>query len=155
MVLFLVALVAGPVLAQDPIVYPAKGQSEEQMEKDKFDCYTWAKKQTGFDPMKVPEATEAPPREEGKKGGLLKGALGGAALGAAVGAIAGDAGAGAGIGAATGGLFGSMRRKNQVENQQQAEQEWAQEQTAQYAQRRDGYNRAYDACLEGRGYTVK
>ena len=50
-----------PVWAQDPIVYPAKGQSEDQMEKDKYQCYSWAKNQTGFDPMKTPTTTSAPP----------------------------------------------------------------------------------------------
>jgi len=50
------------VQAQDPIVFPAEGQSEEQMEKDKFFCYQWAKKETGFDPMEIPKATEAPPQ---------------------------------------------------------------------------------------------
>ena len=33
--LFITALVAGPVLAQEHIIYPTKGQSEDQMEKDK------------------------------------------------------------------------------------------------------------------------
>jgi len=41
-------------LAQSqPIIYPAKGQSQQQMEKDKYECYTWAKGQTGFDPMQA------------------------------------------------------------------------------------------------------
>lgn len=31
-------------------VYPAKGQSEDQMQRDKFDCSQWATQQTGFDP---------------------------------------------------------------------------------------------------------
>ena len=53
----LMVLVAGPVPAQDLIVFPAKGQSQEQTERDKFDCYQWAKQQTGFDPMKTPQAT--------------------------------------------------------------------------------------------------
>ena len=34
--------------AQDPIVFPAKGQSNEKMESDKYACYTWSKGQTGF-----------------------------------------------------------------------------------------------------------
>jgi hypothetical protein len=41
------------VQAQELIVYPAKGQSNEQMEKDKFECYSWAKGQTGFDSMQM------------------------------------------------------------------------------------------------------
>jgi len=52
------------VQAQDLIVYPAQGQSNDQMEKDKFECYTWAKGQTGFDPMQIPTASSAPPSQE-------------------------------------------------------------------------------------------
>ena len=60
--LFLVAFVTGPVLAQENIVYPTKGQSAQQMEKDKLECYSWAKGQTGFDPMVLPKATAPPPK---------------------------------------------------------------------------------------------
>jgi hypothetical protein len=149
------ALIAGPVLAQELIVYPSKGQSKEQIEKDKYECYQWAKEQTGFDPMKTPTATEAPPSQEAPQGGLARGALRGAAVGAIGGAIAGDAGTGAAIGAATGSLIGGMRRRDQARRQEQEQEQWAQEQAAQYQQRRNTYNRAYSACLEAKGYTVK
>ena len=42
-------------MASDPIVFPAKGQSNEQMEKDKYACYGWSKKETGFDPELGPD----------------------------------------------------------------------------------------------------
>jgi hypothetical protein len=142
-------------LAQEMFIYPEKGQSNEQMEKDKFECYTWAKNQSGFDPMEVPTATAPPPKKEAQKGGAVRGAAGGALVGAGIGAIAGDAGKGAAIGAIGGGVFGGARRHEQKKQQEHAEQQWAQEQTAQYAQRRNSYNRAHAACLEGRGYTVK
>ena len=144
-----------PVFAQDPIIYPNKGQSAEQQEKDKYECYTWAKGQTGFDPMQVPTATAPPPAQEAPQGGVVRGAARGAAVGAVGGAIADDAGKGAAIGAASGALIGGMRRRDQQSQQQQAEQQWANEQTANYANQRNNYNRAYGACLEGRGYTVK
>jgi len=70
--------------AQDPIVFPAKGQSQEQMEKDKFECYTWAKQQTGFDPMQVPTASTPPPQQKAGQGGALKGAAVGAGAGALI-----------------------------------------------------------------------
>ena len=38
---------------------------------------------------------------------------------------------------------------------QQAQQQWEQEQAANYMQNRNNYNRAYGACLEGKGYTAK
>ena len=53
-----------PSWCQDLIVYPAKGQSNDQMEKDKYECYSWAKGQTGFDPMQTPTATSPPPSQE-------------------------------------------------------------------------------------------
>ena len=58
-----ICIVAGTSWAQEVIVYPAKGQSAEQTEKDKFECYQWAKGQTGFDPMAPPTASTPPPRK--------------------------------------------------------------------------------------------
>ncbi len=141
--------------SQDLIVYPAKGQSQDQMEKDKSECYNWAKGQTGFDPMKTPTATSPPPQQEAQQGGVGRGAVRGGAVGLAAGAIAGDAGKGAAIGAASGGLIGGMRRQDQKRSQQTAQKQWEQEQANAYMQGRNSYNRAYGACLEGRGYTVK
>jgi hypothetical protein len=151
----IVGLAAGPVLAQDLIVYPSKGQSQDQMEKDKYDCYQWAKGQTGFDPMQTPQATSPPPQQKAQQGGVLRGGARGAAVGVVGGAIAGDAGKGAAIGAASGALIGGMRRRDHERREQQAQDQWAQQQAAQYTQKRNNYNRAFSACLEGRGYTVK
>ncbi len=144
------ALFAVPAVANDLYIYPTKGQDQKQMEKDKFDCYSWAKQQTGFDPMQAPTAS-APAPTDSTSGSVLGGAARGAALGAIGGAIAGDAGKGAAIGAATGGALGGMRRRS---SRRQSEQR-AQQQQAQYQARRNEYNRAYGACLEGKGYTVK
>lgn len=153
---FIVVMVTvPPVFAQDPIIYPNKGQSVEQQEKDKSECYAWAKQQTGFDPMQTPTATSPPPAQEAPQGGVGRGAARGALVGVTAGAIAGDAGQGAAIGAASGALVGGMRRNDQQRQQQQAQQQWEQEQAANYANQRNNYNRAYGACLEGRGYTVK
>ncbi|APG26824.1 hypothetical protein A7E78_02540 [Syntrophotalea acetylenivorans] len=134
--------------AQEPIVYPSQGQAPDQVEKDKYDCYQWARQQTGFDPMQPPTAQTPPPQQ---KGGALKGAAGGALLGAAVGAIAGDTGTGAAIGAASGGIIGGARRRQSSQQQEQ----WAQQQQASYEQQRGQYNRAWGACMEGKGYTVR
>jgi hypothetical protein len=134
--------------AQEPIVFPAKGQSNQQMESDKYACYSWAKGQTGFDPMQAPTATAPPPPS---KGGLVKGAAKGAVAGVAVGAVAGDAGQGAAIGATAGGIVGGAKKKQSQQQQQQA----AQQQAAGYEQKRSEYNRGWSACMEGKGYTVK
>ena len=146
---------SGPVLAQDLIIYPAKGQSQDQLERDKFECYTWAKQQSGFDPMALPQATAPPPKQEAQKGGVGRGALRGGTVGLVAGAIGGDAKKGAAIGAASGGLIGGMRRRDQKRSQQTAQKQWEQEQANAYMQGRNSYNRAFGACLEGRGYTVK
>jgi len=140
---------------QELIVYPNKGQSKQQQEKDQFECYTWAKGQSGFDPMAPPTATAPPPQQEAQQGGVGRGAVRGGAVGLAAGAIAGDAGKGAAIGAASGAMIGGMRRRDQRAREEQKQEQWAQEQTANYQQGRSNYNRAYSACLGGRGYTVK
>ena len=121
--LFLTVLaVSGLVVssnAQDAYVYPAKGQSADQTEKDKRECAAWARQQSGFDPSQ-PVTVAAAPQQEGQ---VVRGAGRGAAVGAIGGAIVGEAGAGAAIGAASGALFGGMRRRNEArsaESQQQA-----------------------------------
>ena len=146
--------------AQEIIVYPAKGQSNDQMEKDKFECYGWAKGQTGFDPMKMPTATSAPPSQERKSvgGSALKGGVAGGAGGAIIGGIAGGrkgARKGAAIGGLSGGAVGGMRSSRQNRQADQQQQQWEQQQANQYMQKRNNYDRAYSACLEGKGYTVK
>ena len=160
MILTVAMLLYGTAVAQELIVYPAKNQSNEQIEKDKFACYSWAKGQTGFDPMVAPQATTPRPAQQQKSvaGGAVKGGVGGAALGAGIGAIAGGssgAGKGAAIGALSGGTIGGVRSHSQNQQAEQAQRQREQEQVAQYQQGRNNYNRAYSACLEGRGYTVR
>jgi hypothetical protein len=151
-VLGLATLLSVPVLAQEVIVYPAKGQSAEQTEKDKYECYAWAKNSSGFDPMAAPTAQTAPPTKEKQVGGVGKGAVGGGLAGLAVGALAGNAKKGA---AGSGALIGGMRRHDQKQRETNTRQQWEQQEVADYSQNRNNYNRAYSACLEGRGYTVR
>lgn len=153
--LLFLSLFSGFCIAQDLVIYPAQGQSQEQNEKDKYECYIWAKQQSGFDPMQQPSATEPPPQQQAQKGGVVRGGARGALIGAAAGGIAGDAGKGAGIGAVTGALVGGMRKRDQQRQQAQEQQQWEQQQAETYTKKRDEYNRAYSACLEGRGYSVK
>jgi hypothetical protein len=147
------------VQAQDLFVYPAQGQSNDQMEKDKFECYNWAKGQTGFDPMQMPTASSPPPSQERKSvgGSTLGGGLLGGAGGAVIGGIAGGrsgARRGAAIGGLSGGAIGGMRSSRQNRQSDQQRQQWEQQQANQYMQQRNAYTRAHAACLEGRGYTV-
>ena len=148
----------GPVYGQDPIFYPAKGQSEDQLEKDKYECYQWAKKRTGFDPMKTPTAKTAPPEKEEKVWGAGKTAVVGAAGGAVVGGVAkGGKGAliGGLVGAGGGALIGGARSSDQREREARKRKEWEQKEANRYARDRHEYNRALGACMEGRGYSVK
>ncbi len=160
MVLFILTVAAAVAWGQELIIFPAKGQSQQQMDRDKFDCYSWAKQQTGFDPMQAkapPQAVPAPP-PGASPGSVVGGGARGAALGAAVGGIAGGwsgAGKGAAIGAVTGGVFGGMRSRAMNQQVAQTQQQYAAEQSAQYRQKQDTYNRAYSVCLEAKGYMVK
>jgi hypothetical protein len=148
--LFFSLIVMNSAMA-DLIVFPAKGQSDEQMEKDKFSCYGWAKKQTGFDPMAAPKTSTSAPAQETKSGGAVRGALGGAALGA----IIGDSSKSAGRGAAAGALIGGVRQHSANTKSEQKTEQWKQQEASNYSNQRNTYNRAYSACLEGKGYTVK
>ena len=148
--LCLTFLMPGLLWAQDPIIYPKDGQDSVQQDKDNYECYGWAKGQSGFDPMVQPMASEPPPPQQTKKGGLLRGAAGGAIVGGIV-----DGSSGAKTGAAAGGVVGGMRRSSQNRSQAQEQQQWEQQQAAQYEQGRDTYNRAFSACMEGRGYTIQ
>jgi len=147
----LTVLVAGQAMAQELYIYPANGQSAEQQDKDKFECYNWAKNDTGFDPMAVPTTSSAPPSGQKKSGGAVRGALGGAVLGG----VLGDSGKSAKRGAVAGGLIGGVRQSSKNTRTAQKRADWEQQESANYANNRNNYNRAYSACLEGRGYTVK
>jgi hypothetical protein len=138
---------SAPLRADELMIYPKEGQSPEQQEKDKFECYGWAKNESGFDPMAPPTATEAPPKQKAKKGGLLRGA----ARGAVVGEIVDDDHQ---TGAKAGAAIGGMRRADQKRKEAQAQQQWEQEQQHIYAEKRNRYNRAYSVCLEARDYAV-
>jgi hypothetical protein len=149
---------AVPAFGAELYVYPQKGQSAAQQDKDKFECYGWAKGESGFDPMAPPTTRTARPKREG--GSVAGGAVGGAAKGAAVGAVAGAikgdrAGKGAAMGAGAGGLIGGMGAAGRNAKDDQRQRDWEQQEANAYAQRRREYNRAYTACLEGRGYSVK
>ena len=150
-----------------PMIYPARGQTQEQLNKDKAECEAWAKQQSGFDPLGALQAQQQPapsnqPAPSQPSGGVVRGGARGAAAGAAVGAIAGDAGKGAAIGAASGGAVGGVRQRRAGAAQQQAtaqqqaaqQQELSQQQTANQ-QKIEAYKRAFEACMEGKGYTVK
>jgi len=155
LVTFVIMVAHGSACAQQSISsslgvvpYPSKGQSPAQQNKDEGACYGWAKQQTGIDPMAVASAPPPPSGPATGGGERVRGAARGAAGGVAVGAIAGDAGKGAAIGAVVGTMAGGRQaRQNQASQQQQAQA--AKGATIQH------FNKAFGACMEGRGYVVK
>jgi hypothetical protein len=132
--------------AQKPSVYPAKGQSAQQQGTDDTQCLGWAKQNTGIDPTAV-AATPSP--QTAPQGERMRGAVRGATAGAVIGEVANDdASKGAATGAAVGVLAGGRQaRQKKAAQAQQAE--------AAKAQALDTYYRAYGACMQGRGYSVK
>jgi uncharacterized protein YcfJ len=140
-------------IANELMIFPAKGQSAETQEQDKFSCYGWAKGQSGFDPMAVPTTTTAPPKSKqgSVAGSTAKGAIGGAVLGKIVGGNKKSAKRGA----LAGGLVGGVSRSSKNSKSERKQAEWEQKEANNYANNRNSYNRAYSACLEGKGYTVK
>jgi hypothetical protein len=137
---------AAPLCAQEPVVYPAKGQTEAQQEKDQYECHQWATKDTGIDPVALAEQKLATPKPAESGGGM-----GGAGMGAARGAMDGDAAGGAARGFGIGRMVSVLRAKRQLRDQQSAGSQQAAALQSQLAT----YDRAYAACLTGRGYSVK
>lgn len=142
-------LAAAPAIAQNnqPIVYPAQGQSSQQQSQDEAQCRQWAQEQTGFNPWQAP-----PTASGGSSGGgeVIQGAGRGALMGLVGGAIVGDAGKGAALGAGVGATAGLFRRRDN----QQASSAAQQQATAQYNQGMANFNRAFATCMQGRGYAV-
>ncbi len=97
--------------------------------------------------MATPTATEPPPAEEPKNGGVGRGLV----RGALIGQIAGGDSASIARGAAIGG----MRRQGQKSKEQARRERWKQEQVRTHTENRNRYNRAYAACMEAKDYTVR
>jgi hypothetical protein len=132
-------------------VFPAKNQTKEKQAADDTECYKWAVDQSGVDPLN-PTKVEAAQVDTAPDGSAVRGAARGAAAGVAIGAIAGDAGKGAAIGAVAGGLAGRRAKKYGDAQQQQKNNQDAAKQEAAIA---ESFKKAFSACLEGKGYTIK
>ncbi len=140
--------------------YPQQGQSPQQVDRDRYECSTWATQQSGFNPS----APNVPPHERVQVvGGPPPGA--GVAVGAVTGGILGaavsrprDAGAGLLLGALLGGAIGAGAEASANAQAQGAADANAnarmQAQAAQMERKASDYRRALGACLEGRGYSI-
>lgn len=134
--------------------YAQRGQSPEQQDRDRYECFNWAAQQTGFDPSRRPapsgNARLVPVHPSGET--VAAGALMGAAIGAVV-SKPWNRGEGAIVGAVAGSALGAVAASSQ-----EAAARNAQKQTparSSYEQQAAEYRRAMSACLEGRGYVVK
>jgi hypothetical protein len=136
------------------MVYPAHGQSPDQLARDRYDCHVWAVQQSGYDPSRPGAAPGRvivePANPPGT--GTAVGAIAGAILGAA---IAGprDAGAGLILGGITGAAVGTASDAN-AQAYANAEQAQFDRNAAWNAQGASNYRRAIGACLDARGYTI-
>ena len=115
-----------------PYYYPMRGQSPQQEESDKGQCYGWAVKQTGFDPANPRVVTPASPPSYSGQAPPQQGGV----------------------------LFGGLRRLRFEEQEQQQmqmrqQQAYAAQQQNALAQGRANYERAFGACMSGRGYSVR
>jgi hypothetical protein len=148
----------GPSASLGLYVFPAKNQTPAQQSQDEQACYAWAKDQSGIDPAAVKANPDSAAKAAGAKadsatqGAAIKGAAAGAVGGAVVGGIAGDAGTGAGVGAVVGVAKGRKAKKQATA---QAEKQAAEQNKAWAAGQIDTFKKAYSACVEGKGYTVK
>jgi len=130
--------------------YPAKGQSSEQADRDRYECHSWAVQQTGFDPTLTgsggyERVVVRPPAPTG----TIAGAIGGAVVGSIL-SGGHDGGGGVVFGALAGAMIGSASDAN-AQSQVHAQ---INESVAVSQSRAGSYRRAMGACLEGRGYTV-
>lgn len=154
-----------PVPTPQPVstqvyVYPTSGQSEDRLSRDRYECYLWSVKQTGFDPSQPQLAphqrvTVVPMPPSGTN--TVAGAATGAVLGAVI-ANPHNAGAGAVAGAIVGGALGAASDAQREEQAKRVQERYDQRSAAQNArieEQASNYRRALTACLEGRGYTVK
>jgi hypothetical protein len=89
------------------MVSPAKGQTSQQVDDDKFACNLQAQKQTDYDPDRK--------LTEGAVFGMMAGAAAGAAFGAAAGNAAGGTITGTGFGGTLGGSYLYDRNLNQTQ----------------------------------------
>lgn len=156
--------VTEPALVKAPpaqvYFYPKHGQTEAQQDRDRYECFNWAVKQTGFDPSLArltPEqrvtVTPVPaPGHDTAVGAIAGGAIGALAAGPR------HAPGGLLLGAAIGALAGAASDSAKQETARRMEESYNRQNQAfdnQIEKRALEFRRAMSACLEGRGYTVK
>ena len=148
--------VADAVPPQRVYFYPQQGQTAEQQDRDRYECYNWAVRQTGFDPSRraIPPEVRAAAVPAPSGAAAIGGAVVGAVLGAAV-SSPGNAGGGAIVGGVAGGLLGAAAEQSATADAERYNRAQTRQYDRRYGRELSEYRRAMSACLEGRGYTVK
>jgi Glycine zipper 2TM domain len=155
---------AAPPQNTDVYAYPLHNQPPEQVDRDRYECSTWATQQTGFDPSapgvpphdRVRVVSAGPPPGTNTAIGAVAGAILGAAIAprwqAAPAALAGAV-----IGGAVGSTTDAANAQTNMANAQAAQAAAAQDRRAAAAQEQKAadYRRAIGACLDARGYSVR
>jgi hypothetical protein len=151
---------AMPPISTEVYAYPRDERPADDQKRDRFECYNWSVRQTGFDPARMPVVQSrvvqvnpaVPPNHDaavlGVTGAIIgaafsrpSNALGGAAIGAVLGAAAGSA--------------SDANREATADHIERLANSGQQAQYVQLSQRAADYRRAMGACLEGRGYIVR
>lgn len=142
--------------------YPSQGQSVERQDRDRFECYQWARNQTGTDPGMTPLRGPAPeydaPQVTGA--GAAVGAVAGAAIGAASTGPRYGRGHGGGsaegmiMGAIIGSIIGAAAENAGAEAQARANEARVRRDAAASDVPLDGFRRAMGACMSSRGYAI-
>lgn len=147
--------VAAAPAAPPMYFYPERGQSEAMQDRDRYECYRLAVRDSGVDPGMTPVSRPwSPPPPVARRDGVE--VAGGAVTGAVVGAAVSSprhAGQGAVIGAVFGALLGaaSQEARAQAAEAAQARHEAA---MARSQVPLNNFRRAMGACMQSRGYTV-
>ncbi len=149
-----------PEVSSEVYFYPNHGQGPAQQDRERFECYLWAKQQSAFDPsaphlaphQRLRIVPQPPPGQN-----TVVGALTGAAVGALIGSP-GNTAEGAIIGAMAGATLGAISDAARQQRADEIQKQYDLQSTSQYAEldrQSRRYRRAMGACLEGRGYSVR
>jgi hypothetical protein len=140
---------AMPVIAQVDLaalkITPQRGQSADQLRRDRYECHNWAVEQTGVVPLAPSQNDESEQAGSDKRAERIARVLTGVAIGGAIGGLVRstqgeDPSNGVLAGSAIGAAVGAATGRGGDEDGG--------------ADEPDDYLRALSACLEGRGYTV-
>ncbi len=130
--------------------YPELSQDEAKQDRDRYECYRWAVRETGVDPGMTPVRGVPPPPGVVRDGAeVVAGAATGAIVGAAV-SSPHNTGQGMVLGAIFGTMIGAAAHEARV---QSAEQAYGRQVSAQQVPV-DNFRRAMGACMTGRGYRI-